>query len=101
MTTNLRTPQRVFFSSPTVGHWRLLPEEDVPEKQPAGIHQQGYERVNQRAVQEVVEDALRDDWQVEQPTIQEADRHLLQFLEEKDRKEERARRAEDDQDEGW
>lgn len=77
-----------------------LPEEDVPEKQPAGIHQQGYERINQGAVQEVVQDALWDDWQVEQPTLLEADGHFLQLLEEKDRKEERAGRAEDDQDEG-
>lgn len=80
--------------------WHLLPEEDVPEKQPARIDQQGYEWVNQRAIQEVVQDSLRDDRQVEQPTVLEADRHFLQLLEEKDRKEERAGWAEDDQDEG-
>lgn len=79
--------------------WHLLPEEDVPEKQPARIDQQGYEWVNQRAIQEVVQDSLRDDRQVEQPTVLEADRHFLQLLEEKDRKEERAGWAEDDQDE--
>lgn len=48
----------------------------------------------------MVQDALGDDWQVEQPTILEADGHLLQLLEEKDRKEECAGRAEDDQDKG-
>lgn len=48
----------------------------------------------------MVQDSLRDDWQVEQPTVLEADRHFLQFLEEKDRKEECAGWAEDDHDEG-
>ncbi len=98
-------PLRVFFSprtpSAVLHDWRLLPEEDVPVKQPARINQQGYKWVNQRAVQEVVQDALRDDWQVEQPAILEADGHFLQLLEEKDRKKERAGRAEDDQDERW
>lgn len=80
--------------------WHLFPEEDVPEKQPARIDQQGYERVNQRAVQGVVQDALRDDRQEEHPTVNEADGHFLQLLEEKDRKEECAGWAEDDQDKG-
>lgn len=79
--------------------WHLLPEKDVPEKQPAGVHHQSYEWVNQRAIQEVVQDALWDDWQVEQPAVLEANRRFLQLLEEKDRKEQRAGRTEDDQDE--
>lgn len=40
---------------------RLLPEEDVPEKQPAWVHQQGYERVDQRTIKGVVQNALRND----------------------------------------
>lgn len=84
-----------------VHDWRLLPEEDVPEEQPAWINQQGYEWVNQRAEQKVVQDALRDDWQVEHPAVLEADRRFLQLLEEKNREEERAGWAEDDQDESW
>lgn len=80
--------------------WHLLPEEDVPEKQPARVDQQSYKWVDQRAVQGVVQDALRDDRQVEHPTILEADRHFLQLLVEEDGKEQSAGRAEDDHDEG-
>lgn len=80
--------------------WHLFTEKDVPKKQPTWVYQQGYEWVNQRAVQGVIQDALWDDWQVEQPTLLEADRHFLQLLEEKDTKEECAGRAQDHQDEG-
>lgn len=101
--TNLRT--KGFFPSPressVVLHgWHLLPEEDVPEKQPTRIDQKGYEWVNQRAVQIVVQDSLWDDWKVEHPTVVEADGHFLQLLEKKDRKEKRAGRAEDDHGDG-
>lgn len=95
--TNLRSPLRRFI----LCNWHLLPEENVPEKQPAGVDQQGYEGVNQRAVQVVIQDALRDDWQVKQPAFLEADGHLQKLLEEEDGKEECEGRAEDDQDEGW
>lgn len=50
-----RTPERPWWIC------GLLPEEDVPEKQPAWVHQQGYEWVDQRTIQEVVQDALRND----------------------------------------
>lgn len=44
---------------PCVCH--LLPEEDVPEEQPARVDQQGDEWVNQRAVEIMVQDPLGDD----------------------------------------
>lgn len=62
----------------------LLPEEDVPEKQPAGVHQQRQQREDQRTVQLVVQDALRDDRQKEQPSVLEAQRHLLELVEGED-----------------
>lgn len=40
---------------------RLLPEEDVPEKQPAWIDQQGDEWVDQRSVKGVVQNSLGND----------------------------------------
>ncbi|MEQ2222382.1 hypothetical protein ILYODFUR_025670 [Ilyodon furcidens] len=79
---------------------RLLPEEDVPEKQPTWINHQGNEWVNQRTVQVVVQHSLRNNRQVQQPTVLEADWHFLQLLEEKHREEERAGWAEDHQDDG-
>lgn len=63
--TNLRT--NVFFNlSPTESALvpcvsNLLPEEDVPEEQPARVDQQGDEWVNQRAVEIMVQDPLGDD----------------------------------------
>lgn len=93
--TNLRTPLEVIKAF--IG---LLPEEDVPEEQPARINQECYEWVDQRAVQRVVQDALRDDGQIEHPTVLEADRHFLQLLEDEDGNQQSEGRAEDDQDEG-
>lgn len=86
---------------PSVVPWEplLFPEEDIPEKQPAGIDQQRDQWENQRTVQEMIQDTLRDDRQVEQPAFLERDRHFQQLLEEKDGEEERAGWAEDDQDE--
>lgn len=97
MQRNLRFPSEEAFILKVF----LLPEEDVPEKQPAWIHQQGDEREHQRSVQIVVQHSLRYDWQVQQPAVLEADRHLLQLLEEKDGEEERAGGAEGDQEESW
>lgn len=49
----------------------------------------------------MVQNALRNDWQVQQPAILEADGHVLQLSEEKHWEEKSAGRAEDDQDNSW
>lgn len=67
-----------------------LPEEDVPEQQPAGVDQQSQQGVHQRAVQGVVQDALRDDREEEHPALRQRDRRLPELLEEEDAVEERA-----------
>ena len=78
----------------------LLPEQNVPEQQPAGVDQEGHQRVDQGAVQAAVQDALRDDGQEEHPALHEADGRLLKLLEAEHAEEQRAGGAEHHHDEG-
>lgn len=72
----------------------LFPEQDVPEQEPARIHKQSQQRVDQRAVEGVVQDALRDDGQEEHAALGQRHRRLLEVLVEEDAVEDRAARTE-------
>lgn len=62
----------------------LFPEQNVPEQQPARIHEQRQQRVDQRTVEGVVQDALRDDRQEEHRALGKRHRRFLEVLEEED-----------------
>lgn len=71
-------------------HYRLslfivsFPEQDVPEQEPAGIHKQCQQRVDQWAVEGVVQYALRDDRQEEHAALGQCYWRFLEVLEEED-----------------